>query len=56
MAGENKQEKTKNKPFINWLNRTGKAWKDFWDKPVTVQYAYNPHAVVGNGGAPFSTT
>lgn len=56
MSGENKQEKTKNKPFINWLNRAGKAWKDFWDKPVTVQYAYNPHAVVGNGGAPFQTT
>ena len=50
---ENKKETSK---FIEWLNKAGKSWKDFWDKPVTVQYAYNPHAVVGNGGAPFSST
>lgn len=56
MSTENKQEKTKDKPFINWLNKAGQSWKDFWDTPVTIQYAYNPHAVVGNGGAPFSTT
>ena len=56
MATENKQEKPKDRPFIKWLNKAGKAWKDFWDTPVTIQYAYNPHAVVGNGGTPFSTT
>jgi hypothetical protein len=56
MATENKQEKTKDKLFIKWLNKAGQSWKEFWDKPVTVQYAYNPHAVVGNGGAPFSST
>lgn len=50
---ENKKETSK---FIELLNKAGKFWKDFWDKPVTVQYAYNPHAVVGNGGTPFSTT
>jgi hypothetical protein len=53
MATENKKETSK---FIELLNKAGKSWKDFWDKPVTVQYAYNPHAVVGNGGAPFSST
>lgn len=50
---ENKKETSK---FIDWLNKAGQSWKEFWDKPVTVQYAYNPHAVVGNGGAPFSST
>lgn len=50
---ENKKEPSK---FIDWLNKAGQSWKEFWDKPVTVQYAYNPHAVVGNGGAPFSST
>ena len=50
---ENKKEPSK---FIEWLNKAGQSWKDFWDKPVTIQYAYNPHAVVGNGGTPFSTT
>ena len=44
------------KAFIEWLNKAGQSWKDFWDTPVTIQYAYNPHAVVGNGGTPFSTT
>lgn len=53
MATENKKETSK---FIEWLNKAGQSWKDFWDKPVTIQYAYNPHTVVGNGGAPFSTT
>jgi hypothetical protein len=53
MATENKKETSK---FIEWLNKAGKSWKNFWDKPVTIQYAYNPHAVVGNGGTPFSTT
>ena len=56
MATENKQDKPKDRPFIKWLNKAGKAWKDFWDTPVTIQYAYSPHAVVGNGGTPFSTT
>ena len=56
MATENKQDKPKDRSFIKWLNKAGKAWKDFWDTPVTIQYAYNPHAVVGNGGTPFSTT
>lgn len=55
-ATENKQEKPKDRPFIKWLNEAGQSWKDFWDTPVTMQYAYNPHAVVGNVGAPFSTT
>ena len=50
---ENKKEISK---FIEWLNKAGQSWKDFWDKPVTIQYAYSPHAVVGNGGTPFSTT
>ena len=50
---ENKKETSK---FIEWLNKAGQSWKDFWDKPVTIQYAYNPHAVVGNEGAPFSST
>jgi hypothetical protein len=53
MATENKKETSK---FIELLNKAGKSWKYFWDKPVTVQYAYNPHAVVGNGGTPFSST
>ena len=56
MATDNKQEKPKDRPFIKWLNKAGQSWKDFWDTPVTIQYAYNPHAVVGNGGTPFSTT
>lgn len=50
---ENKKETSK---FIEWLNKAGQSWKNFWDTPVTMQYAYNPHAVVGNGGAPFLTT
>lgn len=50
---ENKKETSK---FIEWLNKAGQSWKDFWDKPVTIQYAYNPHAVVGNEGVPFSST
>lgn len=54
--GGTTEKKKETSKFIEWLNKAGKSWKDFWDKPVTIQYAYNPHAVVGNGGAPFSST
>lgn len=38
------------------INSAGKSWKEFWDKPMTVQYAYSPYEVVGNGGKPNETT
>lgn len=53
--GGTTEDQKETSKFIKWLNKAGKSWKDFWDKPITVQYAYNPHAVVGNGG-PFQTT
>lgn len=35
-----------------WLNKLGKKWADFWNEPITIQYAHSPYdyKVVANNG------
>lgn len=47
---------SKNIGLTDAINSAGKSWKEFWDKPMTVRYAYSPYEVVGNGGKPNETT
>lgn len=39
-----------------YINKLGEKWHKFWNQPVTIQYAYSPSEVIGNGGQPHNTT
>lgn len=57
MGNKSEQKtQTNQKQSQSWLSRVGKSWKEFWDKPITITYAYSPHEVVGNGGKPNKVT
>lgn len=44
------QQTSKDLGITDKLNQAGAAWKNFWDKPVSIQYAHNPYEVVANKG------
>ena len=44
------QQTSKDLGVTDKLNQASAAWKEFWDKPMTIQYAHNPYEVVANKG------
>ena len=44
------QQTSKDLGITDKLNQAGAAWNEFWDKPMTIQYAHNPYEVVSNKG------
>ena len=44
------QQTSKDLGVTDKLNQASASWKEFWDKPMTIQYAHNPYEVVANKG------
>ena len=44
------QQTSKDLGVTDKLNQASAAWNEFWDKPMTIQYAHNPYEVVANKG------
>lgn len=44
------QQTSKDLGVTDKLNQASAAWNEFWDKPMTIQYAHNPYEVVVNKG------
>ena len=44
------QQTSKDLGVTDKLNQASAAWKEFLDKPMTIQYAHNPYEVVTNNG------